>query len=140
VVVWWRAYLRYNDLPTKGLHWGLPPTNMRRQISNPGNLDGDDLLQCLFHLLLPFDDLPMPSNIPLLDSIWFTSRTARYMHFTDRYCGLNLYPWCTERARGLDFRHDAHFPCVELANEYSNQSVGGTDPGTWCCVRSPTLQ
>jgi hypothetical protein len=136
-VVLWRAYLRYHDLPAKGLHWSLPPANMRRQISSPCYLDCDHLVQCLLYLLPPFDDLPMPSNILLLDAIWCTSGTARHMYFTNYYCGLDLYPWGAERTRGLDFGHDAHFSCVELANEYSNQSVGCSYPGAWCCVRSP---
>ena len=138
MVVLWGDYLRYNDLPIKGLYWGFPPANMRPQMSNPYYLDGGYHLHCFLDLLPLFNGLPMPPDILLLEAISCTGRCVRSLCFINCYCKLNLYPWGIKRNRRLDFGHDTYFHCVELANEYSNQSIGGFNPSAWCYVMSPT--
>jgi hypothetical protein len=93
VVVLWRDYLRHNDLPFKGHYRRLSHADMRQEISNQHYSDGDHSLQRLHHLFPLSNDLPMPSNILLLDAVPFgryTARRWRVMYLKRYHCRLDI--------------------------------------------------
>jgi hypothetical protein len=142
VVVWWGDYLRSDDLPYKGHYWHLSHADMRQQVSHQHHSDGDNRLQPLHHIFPLSNDLPMPSNILLLDAV--SLRDTRYtacrrsiMYLQRDHCRLDIRTWGPERSCRLDARHPTNLHCVELEHESSNQDLSSSHSRSWSYVRLP---
>ena len=140
VVVWWGDYLRSDDLPYKGHYWRLSYADMRQKVSNQHHSGGDNHLQSLHHIFPVSNDLPMPSNILLLDAVSlhdtrYAARRRSLMYLKRDHCRLNIRTWSPERSRRLDARHPTNLHCVELEYESSNQDLRRSYPSSWSCVR-----
>jgi hypothetical protein len=122
VVVWWGDYLRSDDLPYKGHYRRLSYADMCQQVSTQYHSDGDNRLQPLYHIFSLSNDLPMPSNILLLDavSLYDTRHTTRrwsLMYLKRDHCRLNIRTRSPERSCRLDARYPTYLHCVELEHE-----------------------
>jgi hypothetical protein len=91
VVVWWGDYLRFDDLPYKGHYRRLSHADMRQEVPYQHHSGGDNHLQPLHHIFPVSNDLPMPSNILLLDAVSlhdtrYTARRWSLMYLKRDHC------------------------------------------------------
>jgi hypothetical protein len=137
VVVWRGNYLRHNDLPFKDHHWRLPNADLRQEVSDQHNSDGDHRLQPLHDILPLSNDLPMSPYILLLDTVSYLRSTRRWrvMYLKRYHCKLDLRTWGPECSCRLDTGHPTNFHRMEFKHESPNQDLSSSHSSPWSCVR-----